>query len=114
MLGAKIIREEFKESGIELSAIRLTMDNAEIILVSEGEDRLGTLGVSLPKKDKFVGQPPTSVLLGGRNMILSRMLAERFAEESKKITLVSVFLKTSEREASKAVLNLADKIMKTD
>ena len=103
-----------KEADIELSAIRLVLENAEILLLSEGEDRLGTLSVSLPKRHEYSAQPLASVLLGGQNLILSRILAEKSAEGSQKIALVSVFLKTPEREANKTVLKIADKIMKVD
>ena len=113
-MAAKIIREKIKESDIHLSAIRVALENAEVIILSDGEEKLGTLSVSLPKDNTFAAQPLASVLLGDRNMILSRMLAERFAEESKKMTLVSLYLKTPEREAFRGVLKIADKIMKAD
>jgi len=80
MLGAKILREKISESGKSFFAVRLIMSNAEIILLSEREDNLGTLVAAVPKRRELIGPPLSSVLLGDRNIILSRMLAEKFAD----------------------------------
>ena len=112
MLHAKITREEIEDSGKVFSAIRLAMNNAEIMLISEEEDKLGTLAVSVPQRNGLIGQPLSSILLGNRNTTLSRMLAERFAEKTRKIALVSIFVGTPEKEAAPIILKLVNKIMK--
>jgi len=94
-------------------AIHLETKNASLILLSEGEDQLGTLAVAIPQAQKMVGPPLSSVLLGDRNMIIARILAERLAGRMKKIALVSVFSKTiSEREAGAIFLKLVEKTLR--
>jgi len=94
-------------------ALYLEMKNASLLLLSEGEDQLGTLAVSIPQA-QMVGPPLSSVLLGDRNMMIARILAESLAEKMKKIALVSVFTKTiDERETGTIFLKLVEKTIGT-
>jgi len=109
----KVFREEIREVGITYSAILLEMKNAYIFLLSEGEESLGTLAVSLPPKPGMIGPPLSSILLGERNAASSRMLAERLAKRLGRIVLVSIFAKTMrEGQALRIFLNLLDRILK--
>ncbi|RJS87483.1 hypothetical protein CW704_02860 [Candidatus Bathyarchaeota archaeon] len=109
---AKIFREEMKEAGTTYSVILLEMKNAYIFLLSEGEERLGTLAVSLPPKPGMIGPPLSSTLLGERNAALSRMLAERLAKRLGRIVLISIFAKTmKERQVPRIFLNLLNRIL---
>ena len=113
MSKAEVFREEIEEAGTAYSVILLEMKNAYVFLLSEGEDRLGTLAVSLPPRPGMVGPPLSSTLLGERNALLSRMLAERLAKRLGRMVLVSIFTRTtSERQALHIFLNLLDKILK--
>jgi len=112
MSRAKIVQEKIIERDTPFLAIYLETKNASLVLLSEGEDQLGTLAVAIPQAQKMVGPPLSSVLLGDRNMMIARVLAERLAERMKKIALVSVFSKTvSEREAGSIFLKLVEKII---
>ena len=112
MSKAKVFREEIEEAGTKYSAILLEMKNAYIFLLSEGEESLGTLAVSLPPKPGMIGPPLSSVLLGERNVAPSRMLAERLAKRLGRIVLVSIFAKTMEEgQMLRIFLNLLDKIL---
>ena len=113
MSKAEVLREEIEEAGTTYSAILLKMKNAYIFLLSEGEERLGTLAVSLPPRPGMVGPPLSSILLGERNVTLSRMLAERLAKRLGRMVLVSIFVRTAnERQVLRIFLNLLDKILK--
>jgi hypothetical protein len=113
MQRAKIVQEEIKENETLFLALRLETKNSSIIFLSENEDQLGTLAVALPQAEKMLGPPLSTVLLGDRNVIVTRMLSERLAAKTGKIALVSVFTKTlSEREAGPVLLRLFDKVMK--
>jgi len=113
MQRAKIVEAEIKENETIYLALHLETKNSSIMLLSEGEDQLGTLAVALPQVQKMVGPPLSSVLLGDRNMIVARMLAERLAEKKGKIALTSVFIKTlAEREVGPIFLKLFDKVMR--
>jgi len=109
----KMFREEIEEEGTKYSVVMLEMKNAYIFLLSEGEERLGTLAVSLPPRPGMIGPSLSSTLLGERNAAPSRMLAERLAKRLGKMVLVSIFAKTmKEREVLRIFLNLLDKILK--
>jgi len=113
MQRVKIVQEEIKENETMFLAVHLETKNSDILLLSEGEDQLGTLAVALPQAQKMLGPPLSSVLLGDRNIILARMMAERLAAKTGKIALASVFTKAlAEREAGPIFLKLFDKTVK--
>lgn len=113
MSQAEIIREEIKEGEASFSAVYIEMKNACLVLLSEGEDRLGTLAVSLPQRDRLLGPPLSSILFGDRNVTVARLLAERLAHLAKKLTLVSVYIKTiDEMEAGRTLLKLVERVLK--
>jgi len=114
MSRARIVQEKIVEKDTPFLALYLEMKNANLLLLSEEEDQLGTLAVSIPQAQRMVGPPISSVLLGDRNIMIARILAERLAEKMKKIALVSVFAKTvDEREAGAIFLKLVEKTFGT-
>ncbi|MFQ6073858.1 MAG: proteasome assembly chaperone 4 family protein [Candidatus Bathyarchaeia archaeon] len=112
MQRARIVKEEMKENDKLYLSLHLETENANLILLSEGKDRLGTLAVALPQAQGMLGPPLSSILLGERNTIIARLLAERLAKRTERIALVSVFAKTiTEKEASSVFLKLFDKTL---
>jgi hypothetical protein len=115
MSRAKIVQEKIIERDTPFLAIYLETKNASLIFLSEGEDQLGTLAIAIPQARKMVGPPLSSILLGDRNMMIARILAERLAKKMKKIALVSVFSKTfGEREAGPIFLKLVEKTIRME
>lgn len=115
MSRAKIIKEELVEQDTIFLAIYLETENASIIMMSEGEDRLGTLAVAMPQQQKLVGPSLSSILLGDRNIMVARVLAELLAQQTKKIGLASVFIKSvSEQEAATILRKLLEKTLKKE
>ena len=113
MSRAKVVKEELVERDTTFFAVHIETENANQLFLSEGEDRLGTLAIALPQQQKLVGPPLSSVLLGDRNMMIARILAEFLAKNTKKIALVSVFTKTvSEQEAAPILRKLMEKTLK--
>jgi len=113
LLKMKIFRETVKEEGTIYLATMFEMKNAYIFLLSEGEERLGTLAVSMPQRPGIVGAPLSSVLLGERNSMLSRMLAESLARRLGRIILLSIFTRQeADRKTSHIFLSLLDKLLK--
>ena len=100
------------ENDKQFSALHIEAENAVLVLLSEGEDRLGTLAASVPSAIELRSQAVfSSILLGDRNVTTARMLAERWASKTRKIALVSVFLKTvKETEAAPILVRLMEKI----
>jgi hypothetical protein len=112
---AKIVKEEIVERDTTFFAVYIETENANQLFLSEGEDRLGTLAVAIPQKQKLVGPPLSSVLLGDRNMMVARVLAELLAQKTSKIGLVSVFTKSvSEQEAAPILRKLLEKTLKKE
>lgn len=110
MQRAKVTQEKLKERENVFVALRVETPNANLLLLSQDEDQLGTLAVALPQSQKLIGPPLSSVLLGDKNIILARAMAERLAAKTGKIALTSVFIKTlSEREVGPVLLKLFDK-----
>jgi len=110
MSRARVVQEKIMERDTPFLALYLETKNSSLILLSEGEDQLGTLAVAIPQAREMVGPPLSSILLGDRNIMIVRILAERLAEKMKKIALVSVFTKTvAEREAGPIFLKLVEK-----
>ncbi|MEM1515302.1 MAG: hypothetical protein QXH24_04545 [Candidatus Bathyarchaeia archaeon] len=114
LCAAKVFHEEIIEEGVKLSATVIELGNSYIILLSEGEsENLGTLSVSLPTRIELSRLPLSSILLGERNAILARLIAERFAALTNKIVLASVFIKTfNEQRAGQVFMKLLEEIFK--
>jgi len=86
-----------------------------MIMLSEKEDKLGTLAIAVPKTKDGVGTVTSSVLLGDRNIISARMFAEYVASKMEKIALVSVYLdKVGEIQAQEFFIHLIDKLIKVE
>ncbi|HDQ06766.1 MAG TPA: hypothetical protein ENN36_08640 [Candidatus Bathyarchaeota archaeon] len=115
MSRAKIVTEKLVERDTSFFALHIETENANQLFLSEGEDRLGTLAVALPPQQKLVGPPLSSILLGDRNIMIARILAEHLAQNTKKIALVSVFTRTvSEQEAAPILRKLMAKVLKKE
>lgn len=111
---ARMVQEEIVEKNLRLLVLCIEMKNSCLIFLSETEDRLGTLAVSLPPVSRLVSSTSlSSILLGNRNTLSARLLAERLAARMNKIVLVSVHLRTiGEREAIPILLKLVEKCLK--
>ncbi|MCK4222917.1 hypothetical protein KAX01_01355 [Candidatus Bathyarchaeota archaeon] len=105
MSRATISREEISEGDKHYSALYIDTKNAILVLLSEGEEQLGTLAASVPSTIEIRTQPVfSSILLGDRNTTTTRMLAELCAVKTGKISLISVFLKTIDETVAAPIL----------
>lgn len=111
---AKVVKEELLQQDMHLLAVYVDSKNSCMIMLSEKEDKLGTLAIAVPKPKDMVGTVTSSVLLGDRNIISARMFAEYVASKKGKIALVSVYLdKVSEIQAQEFFMHLIDKLIQT-
>ena len=109
---AKIVKDEIVEQNVHFLAVYLETKNSCLILLSENEDRLGTLAVAVPKPADSPGLPSSSLLLGDRNVISARMFAEYLALKKRKIALVSIYLETiNEMQAQSIFKRLMERII---
>ena len=112
---AKVIKEELVEQDTRFLAVYLEANNSCLVLLSEREDKLGTLAIAVPKPKDLLGPVSSSVLLGDKNAVSARMFAEYLAAKKGKIALVSVYLdKLSEMQAQTFFMHLIEKVMKKE
>ena len=109
---AKVVKEELLEQDMRFLAVYVEAKNSIMIMLSEKEDKLGTLAIAVPKPRDMIGSATSSVLLGDKNIISARMFAEYVASKKGKIALVSVYLdKVGEMQAQTFFMHLIDKVM---
>jgi hypothetical protein len=112
---AKVVKDELIEQNVHFLAVYLETKNSCLILLSENEDRLGTLAVAIPKPPDTPGLPSSSVILGDRNVISARMFAEYLASKKGKIAVVSVYLeKMDEMQAQVIFKRLIERVTITE
>lgn len=112
---AKVVKGETVENNQHLLAVYMEMANSCLILLSEREDKLGTLAIAVPKPKELLGLPASSILVGERHSISARMFAEHVATMKGKIALVSIYLeKMDEIQAQAAFKMLIDKVTGTE
>ena len=108
---AKVVKDEIFEQNTHFLAVYVEAKNSCLILLSEKEDKLGTLVIAVPKPKDLLGPPSSSVLLGDKNVATARMFAENLAMRKEKIVLVSIYLETmDERQAQSALRRLLEKV----
>ena len=111
---ANIIKEEINHQETRFLAVYVEAKNSVMIMLSEKEDKMGTLAIAVPKP-REVGSVTSSVLLGDKHVISARMFAEYVAGKKGKIAVVSVYLeRVSEIQAQEFFMHLIDKVLKTD
>jgi len=112
---AKVVKDELVEQNVRFLAVYLETKNSCLILLSENEDRLGTLAIAIPKPPDTPGLPSSSVILGNRNVISARMFAEYLASKKGKIAIVSVYLeKMDEMQAQAIFKRLIERVTLTE
>jgi hypothetical protein len=111
---AKVVKEELSQQDMHFLAVYVEAKNSVMIMLSEKDDKLGTLALAVPKPKDLLGSVTSQVMLGDKNMISARMFAEYVAAKKGKIAMVSVYLeKVSEIQAQEFFMHLIDKLLKT-
>jgi hypothetical protein len=112
---AKIVKGEIVQNNQHFLAVYMEMTNSCLVLLSEREDKLGTLAVAVPRPKDALGPPTSSILVGDRYSISARMFAEHVAALKGKIALVSIYLeKMDEFQAQSAFKTLIDRVTVTE
>jgi len=91
---ARVVKDEIVEQDTHFLAVYLETKNSCLILLSEREDKLGTLAIAAPKPNGMLGPSTSSILLGDAHAISARMFAEYVAAKKGKMALVSIYLET--------------------
>jgi len=111
---ANIVKEEIQQQDTRFLAVYVEAKNSIMIMLSEKEDKLGTMAIAVPKPRDMVGSVTSSVLIGDKHVISARMFAEYIASKKGKIAIVSVYLeRIGEIQAQEFFMHLIDKVLKT-
>ena len=112
---AKVAKEELVEQNMHFLAVYMEAKNSCLILLSENEDKLGTLAIAVPRPKDLLGPPSSSILVGDKNAVSARMFAEYVASKKGKIALVSVYLdRLGEVEAQAFFMHLIEKVLQAE
>jgi hypothetical protein len=112
---ANVIKEELQEQETRFLAVYVEAKNSIMVMLSEKEDRLGTMAIAVPKPSGLGGSVTSSVLVGDRHIISARMFAEYIASRKNKIAMVSVYLDHfTELQAQDFFTRLIDRVLKAD
>jgi len=108
---AKVVKEEIFDQNTRFLAVYIEARNSCMVLLSEKEDKMGTLAIAVPRPKELLGPPSSSILLGEKNTTTARAFAEDLAMRKQKIVLVSIYLETmNERQAQSAFRRLVEKV----
>ncbi|MGD0029151.1 MAG: hypothetical protein ABSC91_09455 [Candidatus Bathyarchaeia archaeon] len=109
---AKVVKDEIVEKDTHLLAVYLETKNSCLILLSEREDKLGTLAIAVPRPKEMLGPLTSSILLGDSHAISARMFAEYVAAKKGKMALVSIYLETmDEMQAQSFFKRLIERVV---
>ncbi len=109
---ARIVKDEIVEEGSHFLSVYVEAKNSCLILLSENEDKLGTLAIAVPQPKELLGSPSSSVLIGDRNSTSARIFAEYVAGKKEKIAVVSIYLeKVNEMRAQSIFRKLIEKVL---
>ena len=101
------IDAKFERNGVTFHANLVKLENAVLILFYEGASKLGTVALAMPGiLEEKAGR--SSVLLGGKYLMVSRALAERAVGSFGRLALVSVNTSIEEPEALRIYGRLLD------
>jgi hypothetical protein len=108
---ASVVKDEIIEQGRHFLAVYMEAKNSCLVLLSEREDKLGTLAIAVPRPKDLLGPPSSSILVGDRNAISALMFAESLAARRGKIALVSIYLESmDERQAQSVFKRLIERV----
>ena len=112
---AKVVKEELFEQDTRFLAVYVETKNSCLIMLSEKEDKLGTMAIAVPRPKDLLGPVSSSVLVGDRNSVSARMFAEYVAAKKGKIAMVSVYLdKLGEMQAQAFFMHLIEKVLRAE
>ena len=110
MLYPRSFTEEIKEGDNSFTATLYEVENAVIAFFNEIDRmKLGTIAVATPRLGNL-SSPLSSIILGNRNKVVTKILAERISITFNKIALVSTHLKEV-RDDGPTLIRLLTKLL---
>jgi len=109
--GARLVKVKEEVDGRPYSALLLELENACILIISEGGLRLGTLAIAIPEGAPGSPAPTSAGILGHRHVMTARLLAERVASLFGRIAIVSIRAQGSDVEVGARALAVLKKVL---
>jgi hypothetical protein len=102
------------EGDLKFSVTLIEIENAVLAFYTPTDSpKLGTLAIAIPQLRDQPGV--SSVLLGERNNIITKILAERLSQKFNKITLASTHLEEiADNQSGKVLMQLTQQICTQD
>jgi ribosomal protein L30E len=111
MAALESVDAKFERENVTFHANLIKVENAVMVFFYEGTSKLGTVALAMPGiGEEKAGR--SSVLLGGKYLMVSRALAERAAGAFGKIAVVSINTAIEEGEALRIYAKLLDDLRK--
>jgi hypothetical protein len=107
-----MFKEEITEGEYSFSASIIQLENAIFVVFDErGQTNIGTLAVALPPKRDVREPSISSILIGDRNIILTKLLAESAASLFGQMAFTSThFEEINDTKISRMLLELLKKL----
>lgn len=109
---ARVVKDEIIEQNTHFFAVCVETKNSCMVLLSEREDKLGTLAIAVPRPKDLLGPISSSILVGEKNAVSARAFAEYLTAVKGKIGLVSIYLESmDERQAQSVFKKLVERVV---
>lgn len=107
---------EFVEESVEVGDLRIavaicSLANGSLVLVSDGEQRFGTIAVGVPSPFSDVSPVATSCVVGTRFQAETRAIADISAQKLGGIVVVNLFLSREHEGEVGAVLSAVRSVL---
>ncbi|MFX1318275.1 MAG: hypothetical protein ACFE9D_03165 [Promethearchaeota archaeon] len=107
---------EFVEESVEVGDLRIavaicSLANGSLVLVSDGEQRFGTIAVGVPSPFSDVSPVATSCVVGTRFQAETRAIADIAAQKLGGIVVVNLFLSREHEGEVGAVLSAVRSVL---
>lgn len=107
---------EFVEKSVEVGGLRIAiamsnLANGSLVLVSDGEQRFGTIAVGVPSPFSETSPVATSCVVGTRFQAETRAIADIAAQQMGGIVVVNLFLSRENENEVGAVLSAVRSVM---
>lgn len=107
---------EFVEKSVEVGGLRIAiamsnLANGSLVLVSDGEQRFGTIAVGVPSPFSETSPVATSCVVGTRFQAETRAIADIAAQQMGGIVVVNLFLSRENENEVGTVLSAVRSVM---
>ncbi len=110
-LTLEFVEESIKVGNLQISFAISNLANGSLILVSDGEQRFGTIAVGVPSPFSEVSPVATSCVVGTRFQAETRAVADIAAQRLGGIVVVNLFLSRENEGELGAVLSAVRSVL---